>query len=66
MQLNRMNMDEVDHIQEEYKLFALNNGQFSKIESFKTLVVLQKRSSNGELKDAFKIIIKDQFLGGHN
>lgn len=63
MELNRMQMQEADHVQEEYRLFQLNKGEFSKIESYKTLIVLQKRGNDGKLKDAFKVNIKDAYLG---
>lgn len=59
---NRMNMVEIDHIQEQYRLFTLNQGQFSKIESYKTIIIIQKRGQNGDLVDAFKINIKDKYL----
>jgi hypothetical protein len=63
MALNRMTMREGDHLKEQNHLFNLNKGEFVAIESYKTLIVLQKQGPNGELRDAFKVNIKDAYLG---
>lgn len=60
--MNRFEMNESDHVKEEYKLYELNKGKFDEVQSMKSLVVLLKRNKNGAMKDAFVIHIKDKYL----